>query len=156
MFSLLLVISVYDMRHKIIPDTLVFAFGFIAFFSMFLNQGLGDNIFIQPTFLSLISGVVYALPFAIISLVSRQRLMGFGDSKMILGIGWMLGMMQGGAAIMLAFWIGTLVSLIIMFFGKYKISMNTEVPFGPFLAISAFLVFVFNINIFDLASVFTF
>ncbi len=156
MFSLLIVISVYDMRHKIIPDMLVFVFGIFAFSSMFINQGIGSSMFIQPTFLSLISGVVYALPFALISLVSRQRLMGFGDSKMILGIGWMLGLMQGGAAIMLAFWIGTLASLAVMFIGRHKVSMNTEVPFGPFLAISAFLVFIFNINIFDLASVFTF
>lgn len=156
MFSLLIVISVYDMRHKIIPDMLVFAFGVLAFFSMFLSQGGGSSMFMEPTFLSLISGVVYALPFAIISLVSNQRLMGFGDSKMILGIGWMLGMMQGGAAIMFAFWIGAIVSLAIMFLGRVKMSMATEVPFGPFLALSAFLVFIFNINIFDLASVFTF
>src|SRR5574343_1003798 len=112
MFSLLIVISVYDMRHKIIPDMLVFAFGVLAFFSMFLSQVGGSSMFVEPTFLSLISGVVYALPFAIISLISNQRLMGFGDSKMILGIGWMLGMMQGGAAIMFAFWIGAIVSLV--------------------------------------------
>lgn len=155
-FSLLIVISVYDMRHKIIPDSLVYMFSFLAFVSMFINHGFGGGFFVMPNTLSLLSGILYALPFALISWLSNQRLMGFGDSKMILGIGWMLGIMNGGAAIMLAFWIGTLVSLVLMFLNHKKISMTTEIPFGPFLAISAFIVFVLNLNIFDLASVFTF
>lgn len=155
-FALLMVISVYDMRHKIIPDPLVFAFIVFSFFSMFLNVGPVGGFFIQPAMSSFLAGPLYALPFAIIWLVSQGRFMGLGDAKLILGIGWMLGIMQGGAALMLSFWIGTIVSLFIILFSKIKISTKTEIPFGPFLAISTFIVFFFSLSVFDLASIFSF
>lgn len=155
-FSLLMVISVYDMRHKIIPDPLVFAFIVFSFISMFLNHSIVGGLFVQPSVHSIIAGPLFALPFALIWLLSRGRFMGLGDAKLILGIGWMLGFYFGIAALMLSFWIGTIVSLLIIAFTKMKFSMNTEIPFGPFLAISTLLVFVFSITVFDLASIFTF
>lgn len=155
-FSLLLVISVYDMRHKVIPDPLVFAFIVFSFFTMFISSVPFGNLFVQPSMSAFLAGPLYALPFALIWLLSRGRFMGLGDAKLILGIGWMFGIVQGGAALMLSFWIGTIVSLLIIFFSKMKFSMNTEIPFGPFLAISTLIVFFFSLNVFDLASIFSF
>lgn len=155
-FSLLIVISVYDIRHKIIPDVLVFTFILFSFLLMFINPSPFGPLFITPTMLSLLSGPLYALPFAVIWLVSRGRFMGLGDAKLILGIGWMLGFYYAGSALMLSFWIGTVVSLLIILFSKMRFSMKTEVPFGPFLAISTFIVFAFSITVLDLASIFSF
>ena len=42
-FLLLLVISTYDLRHKIIPDQLSFLFGVLAFVGLFLFDSLGYN-----------------------------------------------------------------------------------------------------------------
>jgi len=155
-FSILIVISVYDIRHKVIPDKLVVIFIITSFLSLFINHfGIGP-LFILPSIPFVIAGPVLALPFAFLWLVSKGKWMGLGDAKLMLGIGWMLGLSIGLASIILAFWIGAIVSLSIMFFTLKKISMKTEIPFAPFLIIGALIAFLFSLNIFSLASLFQF
>jgi leader peptidase (prepilin peptidase)/N-methyltransferase len=154
-FSLLIVISVYDLRHKIIPDKLVLVFIIVSFFSLFVNLFLYEPVFTTPTFVNLISGPLLALPFVLLWFFSKGKLMGLGDGKLILGIGWMLGFSAGIFAVILSFWIGTIVSLLLMFLSKKKMSMKTEIPFAPFLIISALITFLFNFNIFSLIKLFS-
>ncbi len=154
LFSLLIVISVYDIRHKIIPDKLVFVFGLIAFLSIFINHTGVDPLFTGASIMSIATGPLLALPFALLWLVSRGRWMGLGDAKLILGIGWMLGLMPGLAALILSFWIGSVVSLLIILFSDKKMNLKTEIPFAPFLIVSALIVFLCNIDIFSLTKLF--
>ncbi len=153
-FSLLIVISVYDIRHKIIPDKLVYVYAFFSFLSIFINHtGIGP-LFIKASLLDVVSGPLFALPFGLLWLISRGRWMGLGDAKLVLGIGWMLGPVLGLAAITLSFWMGAVVSLFIMFFSRTRMSLKTEIPFAPFLIISTLVVFLFNLDIFTLTSLF--
>jgi prepilin signal peptidase PulO-like enzyme (type II secretory pathway) len=156
LFSLLIVISVYDIRHKIIPDKLVYIFAFISFFSLFINQTGFGPLFVKPELIDIASGPLLALPFAFLWLVSRGKWMGLGDAKLVLGIGWMLGFYLGSASIILSFWIGAIFGLAMMLFSKKKIGVKTEIPFAPFLILSALLVFLYNIDIFRLTSIFSF
>ena len=73
--------------------------------------------------------------------------MGFGDVKLALGLGWLLGVTRGFDAVVLACWIGAIVGLTMMF-GKKKYTLKTELPFAPFLVLGAFVVFVFCVRIF--------
>lgn len=155
-FSILIVISVYDLRHKIIPDNLVYVFAFVSFLSIFINHTIVGNLFIKPDVYSIVAGPLLALPFALIWFISKGRWMGLGDAKLMLGIGWMLGIYQGLAAIILAFWIGSIISLAYMYISRKKINMKTEIPFAPFLILSLLIVFLFNINIFSLSALFRF
>lgn len=154
-FSLLIVMSVYDLRHKIIPDKLVFTFIFLSFLSIFVNYTGAGHIFALPTFENFISGPILALPFVLIWFFSKGRLMGLGDGKLILGIGWLLGMFPGICAIFLSFWIGTIVSLILMLVSQKKMTMKTEIPFAPFLIISTFITFFFSLDLFSLLKIFS-
>jgi leader peptidase (prepilin peptidase)/N-methyltransferase len=153
-FSLLIVISVYDMRHKVIPDKLVYAYIFVSFLSIFINHSSIGTLFIVPSISYIIAGPLLAIPFALLWLVSKGKWMGLGDAKLMLGIGWMLGLSLGGASIVLAFWIGSIVSLLIMLFSHSKVNMKTEIPFAQFLIISTLIVFLFSIDIFALSSIF--
>jgi len=154
-FSLLIVISVYDLRHKIIPDKLVYTFGIISLLSTFINPSQLGTIFALPSIYTLIAGPLIALPFVLIWYFSKGRLMGLGDGKLVLGIGWILGISQGIFAIILSFWIGTIVSLVIMFLSKKRMNLKTEIPFAPFIIISAFLTFLFNLDISSLIKLFS-
>jgi len=157
-FSLLIVISVYDLRHKIIPDKLVFIFIIISFLSIFISPYLFGSIFTLPSIASLISGPLLSLPFILLWHFSKGKLMGLGDGKLFLGIGWLLGLPQGLFAVILSFCLGAVVSLVAMFSFKKrkKINMKTEIPFAPFIVIGTFITFLFNFDIFSLIRLFSF
>lgn len=155
-FSLLIVISVYDLRHKIIPDKLSYLFIFLSFFSIFINYSPLGSFFVFPSVSSLIAGPVIALPFVLLWYFSKGRLMGLGDGKLMIGIGFLLGLSSGIFAVIISFWAGTIVSLLLMFMSKRKISMKTEIPFAPFLIISTLVTFLFNFDVFSFINLFSF
>lgn len=155
-FSLLIVVSAYDIRHKIIPDTLIYLFIFLAFLSLFINYSGVGSLIVLPSLARILAGPLFTLPFVLLCLISQGKLMGLGDVKFILGIAWLFPPTSTFAALTLSFWIGTIVSLALILFSKKKIGMKTPIPFGPFLAVSAFIVFFFGLNIFSFASLFHF
>ena len=159
-FSLLIVISVYDIRHKIIPDKLVYIYIIVSFLSIFIVSSSSGLSFSLPSLLAILSGPIVALPFAFLWLISKGKWMGLGDAKLILGIGWMLGPILALSALVIAFWIGAIVGLFVIFFSRNlsqldktgKVGMKTEIPFAPFLIIGTLIVFLFNLDIVSLAN----
>lgn len=151
-FATLIIIFIYDLKHKIIPDDLVYAFISLSFFTMFF-----DLTKIQatiPTLLHLAAGPMLFLPFFLLWFISRGKWIGLGDGKLALGIGWLLGISLGGSAIMLAFFLAAVISVAFieissLYLQKKRLTMKSEVPFGPFLIVGLFLAFFFNINIFN-------
>ena len=143
---LLLIMTIYDVKHKIIPDSLVYTFAFLALARLFISPELG---FIIPSFPSLLCGPILALPFALLFLLSRGTWMGLGDAKLVLGIGWTLGIVAGISAIILAFWIGAVASVVWMYIVFRKIKSRYEIPFGPYLILGMYLVLLFGIRIID-------
>ncbi len=153
-FSTLLVISVYDIRHKIIPDSAVFAFIILGLLSVLCTVHYGTIVF-DPSLIHLVAGFALALPFAAIWFFSKGRLMGFGDAKLGLGIGFLLGVSSGVAAVMVAFWIGAIVGLAVLLLQKAKFTMKSEIPFAPFLALGAAIAFFASVDIETLSHLFT-
>lgn len=145
---LLIVISVYDIKHKIIPDSFVYSFDALALIALFIG---GSSWWHIPSFWALIAGPLLAMPFAFLWLVSRGKWMGLGDATLMLGIGWFLGISGGVNAIFLAFWIAAFVSVVWLFVTYKKFKPKTEVPFGPYLIIGMYLVLLLNIQVIDMS-----
>lgn len=143
LFCLLIVIGVYDLRHKIIPDTLSFIFGLMAFIGMFLFQHGALSLHIPSAF-DFLAGFAMSLPFALLWLISRGKWMGLGDGKLLVGLGFMLGLLGIVSATILAFWAGGVIGLILIATSK-KYGRKTEVPFAPFLILGTYLVFIFGL-----------
>ena len=103
MFSVLLIVAVYDYKHRIIPDMLAIIFGVLAFVGLFFFK---DYVFYPhiPTVLDLLSGLFLSLPFALLWFVSGGTWMGFGDAKLSLGLGWLLGYSRILSGAVVAFW----------------------------------------------------
>lgn len=156
-FSILIVISVYDIRHKIIPDKLSYTFTILSLVLMFLHySSLSNVVFVIPNIWQFLAGPLLALPFFLISYLSGGRLMGMGDPKLILGIGWMLGLSVGASALFIAFFIGAVVGVVTLLLKKFATGLKTEIPFAPFLVLGAFIAFIYNIDFMSLASLFAF
>jgi prepilin signal peptidase PulO-like enzyme (type II secretory pathway) len=151
-FSVLIVIAVYDIRHKIIPDKLVYFFILLSLISVFINTTGFGPVFVWGSWGNLLAGPLLAIPFGILWLVSRGKWMGFGDAKLVLGIGWMLGLLFGITAIIFAFWIGTIIGLLLILISRRKLTGKTEIPFAPFLILGTLLVFFFEIDFLSLSS----
>ncbi len=165
MFSLLVVIATYDLRHKIIPDMLALVFGVLAFIGLFFFNSNNFPIFYFhiPTVLEFLSGVFIALPFAFFWFISSGRWMGLGDAKLALGLGWLLPFYLSLSALVIAFWSGAVIGVTLVIFSHYggraknnKVSrlnilgMKSEIPFAPFMVFGAFLAFIFGLNLFGI------
>lgn len=137
-WSILIVIFVYDLKHKIIPDLLSF---------LFAGLGLIISFLYDPSIVTVLSGPIVALPFFLIWLISRGRWIGFGDVKLALGIGWFLGISQGFTSMIVGIWVGAIVGLLLLLLKRKHISMKTEIPFAPFLIIGIAIVFWSGIDI---------
>lgn len=149
LFCILMVISVYDLRHKIIPDSLSLIFGFISFIGIFIFVG---NYFLihLPKFSDILSGLVVSVPFALLWYFSKGEWMGLGDAKLAVGLGFMLGIGKMISATTLAFWIGAIFGVLFILAKKLKKGLKSEIPFAPFLALGAVLAFFFDLDIFSL------
>lgn len=154
--ALLVAISAYDIRHTIILDRWAYAFVFLG---MLYALAAHMPQFPSDWVVFALSGPLVALPLFAMWLLSRGMWMGLGDAKLALGIGYFLGLYYGVIAIFLAFILGALISVLLLLpLSKWKeratlhsssagvsrggFTMKSEVPFGPFLTCSCFIVFV--------------
>lgn len=166
--SFLVVIFVYDLRHMIIPDTLVAGLSIVAALAVLYEalQGFGATAFILHHALA---GALAALFFASFWFFSKGRWMGLGDAKLAFPLGLFAGPLGIIAVIMLAFWIGAIVSLTIVVLQKMMqkgkthlvflqtpLKMKSEIPFAPFLIIAFWCVTLLHVDIFTLINFFTF
>ena len=158
-FSILIVITVYDIRHKIIPDLLVFSFAFLSLVWLIAYLGF-SNLFQPSSILDLFAGPILALPFFLMWLLSRGRWMGLGDAKLALGMGWFLGLVSGVSAVIFGFWIGAAVSVLLLIGQKLnlagkKLTIKSEIPFAPFLILGLLAVFFFDFDVVSFVSLFS-
>lgn len=152
-WSIALVIAVYDIRHTIIPEKLAWLLGALSFLGIFIF--LGDSLVLRlPSVFEVAAGVILAAPFALLWYFSGGRLMGLGDAKLVVGLGYTVALSSGIAALIISFWIGAVVSLLLLALARTRYTMKSEIPFGPFLVFGFFIVYLTGITLFDIASIF--
>lgn len=159
-WAILIALSVYDIRHMIIPDSFLRIFISLVLFRylLFLNQGV-----VTPDMFynAIISGLIVSIFFFFLWAVSNGRWIGFGDVKLSFGLVFSLGLPQGLSAVAFAFWSGALYALSKLFLARYgfiqlsggqkTVTIKSEVPFGPFLVLGVFIAYMFNADIFHLS-----
>jgi prepilin signal peptidase PulO-like enzyme (type II secretory pathway) len=151
-FCIFIAISVYDFKHKIIPSNLSNLATIIALLVLVL--GFDSNTIVLKSFLdSFYGGLIGFLPFAALFFISNGKWIGFGDARLGLAGGIILGKVGIMIALMYSFWIGAIVTLFILLIKGKKITMNTEIPFGPYLSLGIFIAFVLAGTNLDLAKV---
>jgi prepilin signal peptidase PulO-like enzyme (type II secretory pathway) len=134
---LLIVIFVYDLKHYLILDKIIYPTIIIVFlYQLFSVWDFGNwNLFgaWSLMFGALLGGAF----FGIIVFVSRGRWMGIGDIKLGFLMGLFLGLNLFLVALFVTFLSGAIISAILLALKKKK--LKSEIPFGPFLVGATFI-----------------
>ena len=80
--------------------------------------------------------------------VSRGRAMGFGDVEIAAVMGWWLGWPKIAVGLWVAFIIGAIVGSYQLSVGKAR--LKSEIAFGPFLIIGAWIGYIWGSNLWNL------
>ncbi len=126
---ILILLSVSDLRHRIIPNKILYP-------AVLITVGLAV---VSPELsikMSLIGGVVLAGLLMIPAVLLKR--MGLGDVKLAFLIGLMTGFPEGIIALFSGIILGGLVAIILLLL-KVK-GLRDEMPYAPFLAIGAIAV----------------
>ncbi len=132
--SAIILIFSFDWKHKIIPDIIILPAIFYTLILISFNFSI-----LSFDFSSWLDDVwralAFALPFLAIWFISRGRVMGFADWKLVFFLSLFLKSAPENLLFVFgSFWVGAIYSLPILLLGKKK--LKSEVPFGPFIIIS--------------------
>jgi len=145
--SLLVIIFVYDLKHYIIPDKIIYPAILVVFIYRLFeilnfdqwNLGLEILKNLQMPLLTAISAGTF---FFLLWLVSGGRWMGLGDAKLAFFMGLFLGFPNILVSLFSAFFLGAIIGLGLIAFGEK--SLKSKIPFGPFLVTGTFIALFFG------------
>jgi len=145
----LIIIFVYDLKHYIIPDKIIYPAIAVAFLYQIISNfqwvaggwrpiSITNFQFLITNFYHpFLSAVGAALFFLFIVLISRGKWMGVGDIKLAFLMGLVLGFPNILVALFSAFLLGAIIGIGLIISGKK--TLKSEVPFGPFLVTGTFI-----------------
>lgn len=142
--SFLIIIFVFDLKYFIIPDEVIYPAIFLSIiwllYSFFIGTTTNHEII-----LTIISALGASLFFFLIWFFSKGMAMGFGDVKLALLVGLLLGFPNTIVGLFLGFLLGAIIGSIMVFL-KQK-GFSSEVPFAPFIIAGAIISFFFGNSI---------
>jgi len=138
--SMLIIIIISDYQTMIIPDEVLIFFSMLLIFIKYFIGGMGA---VGISFVNAICSFVFMLLIKLLGdFLFKKESMGGGDIKLLAVFGFVLGFPLSIVSVFLSAFIALPISLIIL-----KIKKNHEIPFGPFLAISAIIIFLLQIDL---------
>lgn len=168
--SVLMIVAVYDIYHMVIPNELVVVTSVLAGVYVFLQHGLSWDIALVVSHAGAAFGAF--LFYGGLWFVSKGRWIGYGDAKLAIPLGFILGAPAVFTFIVFSFWIGAVVSVGIIVvpaafqmlkaycapypvvnYSKY-FTMKSEVPFAPFMIVAFLLVYIYHLDVLDLMASF--
>jgi len=122
----LITIIIYDYKYLIIPNKLIFLLLIIGSIGILLNI---------KSLTQYLIGILFGFGLFFLLYLLFPKGIGFGDVKLAGAIGLFLGFKLTILAILLAFFSGAIIGLLLIALGKK--TMKDPIPFGPFLAFGA-------------------
>jgi leader peptidase (prepilin peptidase)/N-methyltransferase len=144
-------ISVIDLDHQIIPDSISLPLIWIGLFlSLWHPMPDADVLFVDPK-----SSIVGALAgylslwcvYHLFRLLTGKEGMGYGDFKLLAGLGAWLGWQMLPLIILLSALVGALVGIALIAFRRHD--RNVPIPFGPYLAAAGWVALIWGETIVD-------
>lgn len=137
---LLLSVFVIDYKKQIIPNRLnltIFELGMILLFAAgIFNVNIAIDMFLGM----LAGGGIFLLITLIGGLIAGKEAMGFGDVKLMVGLGLFFGLSNIIVITLLSFLLGAIISIILLITKVKK--TNEYIPFGPFIVMGCFVTMI--------------
>lgn len=141
--SILIAIFFIDLDFQIIPDLLTVPGIIVGLGVSFAPGGLG---IVSSAIGLLVGGGALYLIALLGDWLFKKESMGGGDIKMAAMLGAFLGWQKVIFVFFASAVIGLLISIMVMFFSR-KLRSTRVIPFGPFLAVAAFIAAIYGDNI---------
>ena len=140
--SVLIITCISDFNYLVILDEVLVVSSLAALVVIFLKDGFNGLI------ISLLSGLLMFFFMLMVKIVGdkafKRESLGGGDIKLSLFIGLVLGYKLSFINLVLA----SFLALPVAFYYLVKLK-DREVPFGPFLIISTFIIYIFSTQILE-------
>ena len=140
--SVLIITCISDFNYLVILDEVLVVSSLAALVVIFLKEGFNGLI------ISLLSGLLMFFFMLMVKIVGdkafKRESLGGGDIKLSLFIGLVLGYKLSFINLVLA----SFLALPVAFYYLVKLK-DREVPFGPFLIISTFIIYIFSTQILE-------
>lgn len=141
-FAGLSVIFIYDLKHYIIPNKVLYPLIITTALFNLYTYGISKEFSYQILAVFFASGF-----FLLMYLGSKGTWIGFGDVKFAVFMGLFLAPWSVLVALFLSYFIGALVGGVVILLRK-KV-LQSEIPFGPFLVMGTFLAFLYGQELID-------
>lgn len=144
--SILIIISISDIKYYIIPDEVLLVGSILIILELIINTLINNVSFINGVVLPFLNGLG---AFSILYLfkifgdvVFQKESLGGGDIKLMFLIGLVLGFDMSIVTIFIA----SFIALPLSFISLVK-NDNNVLPFGPYLSIAATIILLTNLNL---------
>ena len=144
--SVLIIITISDIRNYIIPDEILVVGGILIVLELIINSLMNDMNIIKDVAIPILNG---AGAFAILYLFKvlgdvlfKKESLGGGDIKLMFVIGLVLGFDMSMVVIFMAAFIALPLSV-------YALAKNNKnvLPFGPYLSIASIIVLLTKLDL---------
>lgn len=138
--SMLLIIIISDYQTMIIPDSVLIVFSSIIIIIKYFMVGISG---VGLALLNAIASFIFMLLLKLFGdFLFKKESMGGGDIKLLAVFGLTIGFPMSIITIFLSAFIGLPVSIVLV----HK-KASHEIPYGPFLAVSAMIIILSKIDI---------
>jgi len=147
----LIAISVIDIDHQIIPDSISLPLVWIGLsLSLFYPVAGADVLFVDP-----ITAIVGAMAgylslwsvYHLFRMLTGKEGMGYGDFKLLAALGAWLGWQMLPLIILLSAVVGACIGIAMIVFRRHD--RNIPIPFGPYLAAAGWIAMLCGHEIID-------
>ena len=147
----LIAISVIDLNHLIIPDSISLPLVWAGLFLSLFHDTVGAEIlFIDPQ-TAIVGGLAGYLSlwsiYHLFRLLTGKEGMGYGDFKLLASLGAWLGWQMLPLIILLSALVGATIGITLIIFKRQNRSV--PIPFGPYLAAAGWIAMLYGPQIID-------
>ena len=144
--SILIIVSISDLKYYIIPDEVLIVGSIIIIILLLINSFINDISLFTGVLMPILNGgasfaLLYLFKF-FGDLLFQKECLGGGDIKLLFVIGLVIGFDMSIVCIFIASFIALPLSIVSLIKNN-----NNILPFGPYLSVAAIIILLTNLNL---------